>query len=173
MILNLLFLALDMYIHVQLHVSLISHHAYSQNTLSHTHVDPLSLQVGPASILEVAGSIIVLDCLVDGLPAPTVTWSRDGILLPPCPARFVGQVCVTDNKYIYVQSSREEDSGVYTCQAEGVGGSMTYTVAVTILPRRGEFRKYDILSCSVGQKEDTLWISITHMLDQCHTVTLG
>ena len=127
------------------------------HTHTHTHtctmllVEPLRLLAGPSSVIVEAGSYVVLDCVVDGFPAPTVTWSRDGFPLPSCPSSLAGQTCVVNNSYIYVESSRVEDSGIYTCQADGVSDHLTYTVDITVIPHRS--KRQVLMGCVV---EDVL-----------------
>ena len=109
-------------------------------TLMYTHLytGPLSLNIVPGSVVQEVGSVLLLECSADGIPFPTVTWTKDGVFLPPCSAALIGQICM-DRKSVFVQFSQEEDSGVYTCQAEGgLGDSVTYTVDVSIVPRRSK-----------------------------------
>ena len=95
----------------------------------------------PQSVTTKAGSPVVLDCIVDGFPRPTVSWFRDGFPLWPCPEVPHLRICVQDRFSINIRSAREADSGVYRCDVMSEAGSLSHTAVITILPRRSELNQ--------------------------------
>ena len=96
---------------------------------------PLSLRVGPASVVKEEGSFVVLDCVVDGFPTPTITWTKDLANVPPCPR---SEVCVSEGNFIYIPSARPQDSGLYTCHVQRFMERLTYSADVTVLARNSK-----------------------------------
>lgn len=94
--------------------------------------------MGPESTTIEAGLPVILDCIIDGFPLPIISWFKDGLPLRDCSLEPVGQVCITDVFTVYLPSARPEDSGAYTCLAEGTDTTITLTAVVTVLPRRSE-----------------------------------
>ena len=102
-------------------------------------LEVLSVRARPNSTTVEAGSSIILDCLIDGFPAPTITWFKDGIALPACSQELPPQeVCVDNIFSVYVTSGRVSDSGAYTCRAQSSRGYFEYTAVVTVLPKRSK-----------------------------------
>ncbi|EDO30601.1 predicted protein, partial [Nematostella vectensis] len=60
-----------------------------------------------------------LTCTSDGYPAPTVTWSRDGVV-------------VSRTSVYYSNSVTRSEAGTYTCTATNEMGSDATTVQVTV-----------------------------------------
>lgn len=99
---------------------------------------PLILLARPESQTVEFGSIVVLDCLFDGFPSPSLSWTKDGQLLPDCSQTNPPRVCVENQTSIYLSSAEEEDSGVYVCQAQREDQVLTYAADLTVLPFRSE-----------------------------------
>ena len=90
----------------------------------------------PMASAVMEGFYVVLDCLVDGVPVPRVSWTRDSQLVPPCPGP---RVCTESNgTLIYLRSAGVEDAGTYSCLVEGLH-RRTYTVSVSVDPRDGKW----------------------------------
>lgn len=104
-----------------------------------TYLAPLSLRFRPESQTLDSGSLLVLDCIVDGYPPPSLSWTRNGVPLPECaPTGPQTSLCVDPLSYIYVPSARQQDGGVYTCRAERDDQTLLYSADITILPPRSE-----------------------------------
>ncbi|GFS41621.1 peroxidasin [Nephila pilipes] len=64
------------------------------------------------------GNTVELICLVEGLPRPVLSWSKDGIRL-----YNKGRVyLLKDGTTLRIEEVREEDGGIYTCHAENESG---------------------------------------------------
>ena len=102
-------------------------------------VVPLSVWYRPESQVLDSGSSLLLDCVVHGSPPPSISWAKDNQSLPICDNTLPqGTLCVHSDSYIYVPSAREQDSGVYTCTAEGDDEVLTLLADITVLPARRE-----------------------------------
>ncbi|KAF7658577.1 hypothetical protein LDENG_00010770 [Lucifuga dentata] len=79
------------------------------------------------------GTEVVLPCEVQGSPSPLVTWSRNGLPIPPVTAGFTvlpsGSLKITDVRLI--------DSKLYTCTAANPAGnvSLSYNLHIQAKPR--------------------------------------
>ncbi|XP_068893053.1 cell adhesion molecule Dscam1 isoform X5 [Tenebrio molitor] len=65
-------------------------------------------------ITGVAGSSLVIKCPVAGYPIETITWEREGQVLPVNRRQRV----YANGTLVVEQTQREEDAGTYTCQAQ-------------------------------------------------------
>ena len=65
-------------------------------------------------ITGVAGSSLIVKCPVAGYPIETITWERDGQLLPVNRRQRV----YANGTLVVEQTQRNEDAGTYTCQAQ-------------------------------------------------------
>lgn len=80
------------------------------------------------------GENLTLSCLGQGLPHPTLTWSRDGVPLTEPTAGSASQVD------LHVTLATHEDEGAYTCTASSSSGTawavstLTYTEAPHVVP---------------------------------------
>ncbi|XP_023961842.2 hemicentin-2 isoform X1 [Chrysemys picta bellii] len=76
-----------------------------------------------------AGQPLALDCDVSGIPAPTVTWYKDGQLLTESGSlRFLSGA-----QSIRVHKVRKEDAGSYTCKAVNRVGEVQRQFHVLVL----------------------------------------
>ena len=60
----------------------------------------------PRDIYEVMGSEVNLTCVATGVPQPTITWYKDGVLLPDQIAPL-----------LVIQDLRVDTRGLYKCEA--------------------------------------------------------
>ncbi|CAH1168788.1 unnamed protein product [Phyllotreta striolata] len=65
-------------------------------------------------ITGVAGMSLIIKCPVAGYPIETITWERDGQLLPINRRQRV----YANGTLVIEQTQRREDAGTYTCQAQ-------------------------------------------------------
>ncbi|EDO25970.1 predicted protein [Nematostella vectensis] len=73
----------------------------------------------PGQTVNETIDFLKLTCISDGYPAPTVTWSRDGVVVSP-------------TSVYYSNSVTRSEAGTYTCTATNEMGSDTTTVQVTV-----------------------------------------
>ena len=91
----------------------------SSNFLYFFLVIPLAPVVVPGA------NTYVLDCTVEGISYPTVTWTKNGRLLPPDP-RYV-TIPTPQGSRLTISNAGPSDAGVYECSYAG-GGSRVIPV---------------------------------------------
>ncbi|KAI6240753.1 EGF-like domain-containing protein [Aphelenchoides fujianensis] len=77
----------------------------------------------------IAGRSLVLDCTVEGVPRPLVTWRKDGEILPAA----AGREFLNNHQQLYVEEATDADAGLYVCQAVNDAGTNSKTIVVTTL----------------------------------------
>ena len=75
------------------------------------------------------GSLIKLDCLVRGEPAPTVTWLKDFE-----PLNLTSSFTIEPNGTLFIFDALLEDAGFYTCMADNGLGINQVSVNVEVIP---------------------------------------
>lgn len=65
-------------------------------------------------ITGVAGTSLIIKCPVAGYPIETITWEREGQVLPVNRRQRV----YSNGTLVVEQTQRKEDAGTYTCQAQ-------------------------------------------------------
>ncbi|NWI93347.1 HMCN1 protein, partial [Pitta sordida] len=70
----------------------------------------------------------VLPCVADGIPAPTINWKKDNMLL----TEIVGKYQTVPAGDLILDNVVPEDSGSYTCVAANAAGEDTHTVTLTV-----------------------------------------
>ncbi|KAF8787391.1 Peroxidasin like protein [Argiope bruennichi] len=74
------------------------------------------------------GNSVELICLVEGLPPPILSWSKDG-----SPVRIGNKFKVLkDGTHFRIEEVVEEDTGIYTCHAENESGQRNSSAFVMI-----------------------------------------
>uniref|UniRef100_A0A7N8YML4 Neogenin n=1 Tax=Mastacembelus armatus TaxID=205130 RepID=A0A7N8YML4_9TELE len=84
--------------------------------------------VQPASVTKVAGTSVLLPCVVTGYPVPHVRWMFGDKLLE----ESEGRVEVLGGSSLQIFNLTEEDAGVYTCMAENSNGTIETQAQLTI-----------------------------------------
>ena len=87
-------------------------------------VPPLAVAATP-NVIVVSGRTALLRCNATGIPAPTVTWSRNGERL------LSGRYLVQEGT-LEISNSEVEDAGQYVCLASNKGGNSTSTVTLFV-----------------------------------------
>ncbi|XP_062838547.1 neuronal cell adhesion molecule isoform X25 [Anolis carolinensis] len=106
---------------------------------------PISLKVEPARLYqerrptiltpggststktELRGNTLLLECIAEGLPTPTIRWIKEGGELPVNRKFFENF-----NKTLKITDISEADSGKYKCMASNLLGSAHHVITVTI-----------------------------------------
>ena len=70
----------------------------------------------------VKGNVLYLFCEAEGNPKPLVTWRKSGNVL---------QSNINKTELI-IHDASENNAGIYECEVSNSGGTLTYTVEVTI-----------------------------------------
>ena len=100
----------------------------------------LQIVISPGSITTAAGSTAVLACV--GYGGPTVTWSKDGVMLANNSRITIYDSQVTEGGFTFAKSileicgAQDTDSGQYSCSIESESGSQlndsaTFELSVT------------------------------------------
>ena len=76
---------------------------------------------------------MVLECVVEGIPFPHVTWTKDGILLSTSSDLHNIFFSPTEVASLRINDTSEDDGGVYYCIATNLAGStqQAFTVEVS------------------------------------------
>ena len=85
------------------------------------------------------GQTAVLKCEADGYPPPRVTWSRKRLPLP------AGRHVTGPSKALILKNLEPEDTGIYSCSAENLLGSVNASVQLTVQCEFHEVSSFDIL----------------------------
>eukprot|EP00794_Sanderia_malayensis_P015275 gene15275-16851_t len=88
---------------------------------------PPTVIASPHSVTVLGGRSFSLDCQTrQGLPKPSITWTRPGRQDLPGDSSVV-------NGTLHVINAKFEDAGVYECVAQNRGGNATAAINVTVL----------------------------------------
>ncbi|CAI5454961.1 unnamed protein product [Caenorhabditis angaria] len=93
---------------------------------------PVISNGGTKQVIE--GDNAIIECLVEGYPAPQVSWLRNGIRVE---TGVQGVRYVAEDKNLTVFEARSADSGIYVCAATNEAGTaqQAYTLEVLITPK--------------------------------------
>ncbi|CAI9600922.1 unnamed protein product, partial [Staurois parvus] len=80
-----------------------------------------------------SSSTLVLECRVDGIPLPTITWFKNGYEIQPASG-----ITLLYNENLIIERVKKDDEGLYTCQAINEMGHANNSAYVTV--RGGEER---------------------------------
>ncbi|XP_038398241.1 hemicentin-1 isoform X3 [Canis lupus familiaris] len=80
---------------------------------------PPNIKSGPQSVVIHLNMSAVLECLAEGVPAPRITWRKDGAVLSASHARY----SILENGFLHIQSAHVTDTGRYLCMATNAAGT--------------------------------------------------
>ena len=83
-------------------------------------IENISVPIG-GLVTTLVGNRVSMVCEVSGIPAPQITWERDGVELQK------------GGKVYTVKSARQNDNGNYTCSARNSAGEVKATSQLKIL----------------------------------------
>ncbi|KAI6172894.1 EGF-like domain-containing protein [Aphelenchoides besseyi] len=96
----------------------------------HVHQRPRFIETThDANPTIIAGRSLVLDCAVEGVPRPIVTWRKDGEIL----TATSGREFINNHQQLSIDEATESDAGIYSCVAESPSGTSSKTIVVTTL----------------------------------------
>lgn len=99
-----------------------------------------NITVPPMSITTSVGLSITLDCVVFGLPPPSVFWTKDRVNLPFCTSQLpLDTVCVDNSNAVFINQVSMEDEGRYSCIAQNPGGVAVSEAFVSVEPALCEY----------------------------------
>ncbi|XP_041648005.1 hemicentin-1 [Cheilinus undulatus] len=111
-------------------------------------VPPSIRTTGPAERSVVLNKQISLECISSGIPAPSITWLKDG---RPVDITQGHLKLESAGRLLKVKAARLEDSGKYTCLATNAAGETQQHIRLSVheppsIPNSGEVINQTILS---------------------------
>lgn len=88
---------------------------------------PISIVIGD-NVTALTSTNITIQCRASGVPAPTVTWSKDGKAL-----YSKGRYTVKDDGSLVITGTGHENSSRYTCTADSTAGTESASSTVRIV----------------------------------------
>jgi Immunoglobulin I-set domain len=92
---------------------------------------PPSIEDGPNEVPATFGSRALLMCDAIGIPKPTVTWKKDGAVIPMASGKYALQRTGS----LQISSVTTTDSGLYECVAENDAGTASREVTLIVQGR--------------------------------------
>lgn len=86
----------------------------------------------PHDIRVAAGSTARLECSAEGLPSPQIAWQKDGGNDFPAARERRMHKMPTDD-VLFIINVKTADSGIYSCTAQNLAGTITANATLTIL----------------------------------------
>ncbi|XP_038063967.1 hemicentin-1-like isoform X2 [Patiria miniata] len=90
-------------------------------------VPPSIQESGPIDLTVLAGDSIQLSCEAIGIPAPEVTWQKDGVQL-----RRNSQLVFLPSGTLQVREADQLNTGTYMCVASNAAGSTSNVITLTV-----------------------------------------
>ena len=84
-------------------------------------------------------SRVYLDCQASGFPQPTITWRKDGLFITE-PEGGGARRSVFPNGTLLVNPVREDDDGVFVCDATNIAGTIQLAVVVMVTDATSKLR---------------------------------
>ncbi|KAI5614770.1 hemicentin-1 isoform X1 [Silurus asotus] len=93
------------------------------------HVPPSIRSTGPAERSVVLHNPLSLQCVVNGFPAPSITWLKDG--RPIDTTQFLLKL-ESGGRVLHIKEARAEDAGKYTCVATNAAGEAQQNIRLSV-----------------------------------------
>ena len=88
---------------------------------------PITIVIGD-NVTALTNTNITIQCHASGVPAPTVTWSKDGKVV-----NSKGSYTVKDDGLLVINGATHEDSTRYTCTVDNAAGTDSASSTVRIV----------------------------------------
>ncbi|XP_030853395.1 hemicentin-1 isoform X1 [Strongylocentrotus purpuratus] len=88
--------------------------------------------VEPQNTTVSHGENVLLDCIAQGEPEPSMRWQKEGFRVLP-----VGRVAILPNNTLKIVAAQLTDSGAYMCLAENQMGRAVMTIHLTVMVHGG------------------------------------
>ncbi|GAA6099393.1 hemicentin-1 isoform X2 [Tachysurus ichikawai] len=93
------------------------------------HVPPSIRSTGSAERSVVLHNPVSLQCVASGVPAPSITWLKDG---RPVDTTQVLLKLESGGRVLHIKEARAEDSGKYTCVATNAAGEAQQNIRLSV-----------------------------------------
>lgn len=80
-------------------------------------------------VLSEAGEDVSLSCPINGIPLPSVTWTKDGVAVVIVPGRVQ---LFNDSQELRISDARLDDGRTYMCQVVNTFGEDSYTIDLQV-----------------------------------------
>ena len=95
--------------------------------------DPqLTISTDQLSVTE--GRELMLECAISRTPSPTITWTKDGDSLEDNSRISISTQ--EGSSTLIIASTRQEDSGVYQCEATNIANTTSLSTTVIVEIRK-------------------------------------
>uniref|UniRef100_A0A8C1GCV3 Hemicentin-1 n=1 Tax=Cyprinus carpio TaxID=7962 RepID=A0A8C1GCV3_CYPCA len=102
---------------------------YDVSVLVSVHVPPTIHSMGPAERSVVLHTSVSLQCVVSGIPPPSITWLKDGR-----PVDTTQEILKLESagRILHIKKARLEDAGKYTCVATNAAGEAQQHIRLNV-----------------------------------------
>ncbi|XP_031310445.2 myosin light chain kinase, smooth muscle isoform X1 [Camelus dromedarius] len=101
----------------------------------------------------VEGQDFVLQCSVQGIPVPRITW-----LLNEQPIQYAHSTCEAGVAELHIQDALPEDDGMYTCLAENTLGQVSCSARVTVREKKSDEKREYLLPAAPSKPVAPLFL---------------
>lgn len=87
----------------------------------------------------VLGDDVEIECTVTGVPAPSITWEKDGIDLSSIPKLIIYHTTLPNNSVLsvlFIGYTDIQDNGEYVCSATNQLGNSSLTIELSLLGKQ-------------------------------------
>ena len=78
-----------------------------------------------------------LHCQANGFPQPTITWRKNGLFITQ-PEGGGARLSVFPNGTLFINPVREDDDGVFICDATNIAGTIQLAVRIMVMEATSE-----------------------------------
>ncbi|XP_069468649.1 vascular endothelial growth factor receptor kdr-like isoform X2 [Ambystoma mexicanum] len=103
-----------------------------------------------------SSSTLHLECRVDGRPAPTITWLKDGYRMKPASG-----ISLLTNNSLIIDRVKKEDEGMYECKASNEMGQVSTSAYVTVEGGDEKGNLEVIILVCTGLAATLFWLLLT------------
>ncbi|XP_006111735.1 microfibrillar-associated protein 3-like isoform X1 [Pelodiscus sinensis] len=133
--------------------ALITAEDVTSSTLNHTDMNLGSVPVVISTVDHITvkeGNSALIDCNVQGNPAPRYKWYNSNGCLLQEEENSAGKWCFLENGLLNITSVSFNDRGKYTCVASNIYGTVNNTVTLRVVFTSGDMGIYYMIVCLVA-----------------------